>query len=283
MVNNDIFEIEPDEEPESDGSLIDTEIHISHVDLGAEHDPEVLINGNGVQGEPIVPDLKEVIENNNSFSNSNEKIDLLSRSDTVGSIWNEVSIENIDPLSALSDIYTIEVHGTPDVDIAFWDQQDDPNSCAVATTNMMFRSLGLDPGESGIADVFEDMGIYDPASGTNPYLIDEVINHVAENAGINIQANEINGFTEETLIEMLEKGIRPMVGVDVSELYDDFWIPPDSGHAVQVTGIINTQEDNFVVINDPGFEEGAGQTIPLDRFMSAADDFGFTAVSITVV
>lgn len=199
--------------------------------------------------------------------------------DNLGHIWSETS----DPFSDLSDTYTIEVHGTPNEDIAFWDQQDNPNSCAVATTNMMFQSLGLNPGESFIADVFENMGIYDPDSGTDPHSINEAINDIADQMNINIQANEINGFTEESLIEMLDNDIRPLVGVDASELYDDFWIPSDSGHAVQVTGIINTQEGNFVVINDPGFEEGAGQTIPLDRFMSAADDFGFTAVSVTVI
>ena len=197
----------------------------------------------------------------------------------MGHIWSKT----IDPFSVLSDIYTIDVHGSPIEDIAFWDKQDNPNSCAVATTNMMFRSLGLDPGESVIADIFENMGIYDPDSGTDPLLINEAINDIADQENINIQANEINGFTEESLIEMLDKDIRPLVGVDVSELYDDFWIPPDSGHAVQVTGIINSPDGDYVVINDPGFEDGAGQKIPLERFMNAAEDFDFKAIVITAV
>ena len=175
-----------------------------------------------------------------------------------------------------------EVHGTPMEDMALWDMQDDPCSCAVATTNMMFRSLGLDPGEDVIADVFEEMGIYDPAHGTDPYLIDDVINELAERADLDIQATEISGFDEETLAELLDAGMRPLVGVDAGELYDDLCIPPDSGHAVQVIGLKESPEGDFVVINDPGFEGGAGQEIPLSRFMAAADDFGFSAVSLTV-
>jgi hypothetical protein len=163
-----------------------------------------------------------------------------------------------------------------------WDLQDDPCSCAVATTNMMFRSLGLDPGEDAIADVFEEMGIYDPATGTNPFLIDDVINELAEHEDLDIQATEISGFDEEDLGDLLDAGVRPLVGVDSGELYDDSYVPPDTGHAVQVTGLIESPEGDFVVINDPGFPEGAGQTIPLNRFMAAADDFGFSAVSLTV-
>ena len=97
-----------------------------------------------------------------------------------------------------------EVHGSPIEDIDLWDLQDDPCSCAVATTNMMFRSLGLDPGEDVIADVFEEMGIYDPAYGTDPYLIDDVINELADYADLDIEATEISGFDEGDLAELLE-------------------------------------------------------------------------------
>jgi len=202
---------------------------------------------------------------------------------------NEVgSVSYEDPFAAFSATYDVdlfpgfdqfaEIHGTPVEDTALWDHQDDPNSCAIATTNMMFRSLGFDPGEDKIAELFNDMGIYDPAYGTNLYLIDEAINTIADYADININAAEIDGFTEETLSNLLDDGVRPLVGVDASELYDDLWIPPDSGHAVQVTKITK----DFVTINDPGFEEGAGQKIPLHKFMNAAADFGFTAISVTI-
>jgi hypothetical protein len=186
----------------------------------------------------------------------------------------------VEPFTGYEEFY--EVHGSPIEDMDLWDMQDDPCSCAVATTNMMFRSLGLDPGEDVIADVFEEMGIYDPAWGTDPYLIDDVINELAEHADLDVQATEISGFDEEDLSELLDAGVRPLVGVDSGELYDDDYVPPDTGHAVQVTGLIESPEGDFVVINDPGFPEGAGQTIPLNRFMAAADDFGFSAVSLTV-
>jgi hypothetical protein len=147
----------------------------------------------------------------------------------------------VEPFTGYEEFY--EVHGSPIEDMDLWDLQDDPCSCAVATTNMMFRSLGLDPGEDAIADVFEEMGIYDPATGTNPFLIDDVINELAEHEDLDIQATEISGFDEEDLGDLLDAGVRPLVGVDSGELYDDSYVPPDTG---------------------------------------AADDFGFSAVSLTV-
>jgi hypothetical protein len=180
-----------------------------------------------------------------------------------------------------------EVHGSPIEDMELWDQQDDPMSCAVATANMMFRTVGLDVGESEIAAIFESYDIYDPDFGTNPYLIADVINEMAIHGGLDIHAEEITGFTPESLEEMLNQGIRPLVCLDSSELYDsgdrllnEMGLIPDTGHAVQVTGIVHNEEGDFVVINDPGFPEGAGQMIPMEDFMGASEDFGNTAVAL---
>jgi hypothetical protein len=201
-----------------------------------------------------------------------------------------------DPLASLSDSYEVEVfpgyeefaetHGTPPEDLEFWDPQDEDYSCAVATTNMMFRSLGFDPGESLIAEIFEEEGIYDPAEGTDPTNMLDAIRAVADHQGIDIQATEIRGFTEETLRNMLDEGVRPLIAVDAHELYGGSELTlneihgyPDSGHAVQAIQIIDLDED-VVVINDPDPHLGPGQRIPLHRFMKAANDFDFTAVSI---
>jgi hypothetical protein len=231
--------------------------------------------------------------------------DILTSSDQVGDIWSDVEsaeplVETIpgDPLVGPDGTYTdlsfpgydalYEVHGTPDADMALWDQQDGPMSCAVATTNMMFQSVGIeDVGEDAIANTFERAGIYDPAVGTDPTLIDDQINIMAREMGLNMHAEEFNGFTPESLEEMLDNGIRPLVGVDSSELYDpmsrtlnEIGLIPDTGHAVQVTGIVRGEDGDFVVINDPAFPGGAGQHIPMDQFMDAAEDFGFTGVAV---
>jgi len=181
-----------------------------------------------------------------------------------------------------------EAHGTPIEDMALWDPQDSEMSCAVATTNMMFRSVGInDVGETQIAEVFEKAGIYDPSGGTNPDLIDDQINIMAREMGLDMHAEEFSGFTPDSLAEMLDTGVRPLVGVDSSELYDpitrtlnEIGLVPDAGHAVQVTGIVQGEGGDFVVINDPGFPGGAGQQIPMDQFMDAAEDYGFQGVAV---
>ena len=182
----------------------------------------------------------------------------------------------------------VEIHGTPIEDIALMDPQDDPNSCAVATVNMLFRSIGFDPGEDLIAEIFTEYGIYHPASGTYPDQIDEVVNAISKSAGLDIEATEINGFDIENLQRLLDNGVRPLVGVDAYELHADglsiikeILEIPGAGHAVQVTGIIRSTNGDFVMINDPGFEGGADQKIPIERFMNAAGDFGFKAITIT--
>jgi len=180
-----------------------------------------------------------------------------------------------------------EIHGTPIEDLALWEEQDDPNSCAVATTNMMFRTVGLDIDEQVTAAIFESRSIYDPSAGTDPGMIDDVINEMAIRCDLDFHAVQIDGFTPESLQDMLDDGIRPLVCVDSSELSGDdarllneMGLIPDTGHAVQLTGIIHNEEGDFVVINDPGYPDGAGQVIPMETFLQASEDFGNTAVAV---
>ncbi|MCE9616536.1 MAG: hypothetical protein K8T26_19855 [Lentisphaerae bacterium] len=228
--------------------------------------------------------------------------DILASNDQTDSIWNDATLGASawlaeDPASALTQTYTdyaipsvvapFDVTGTPAEDMALWDPQDDPASCAVATTNMLFRTVGIDVGEANVAYVFEEAGIYDPATGTDIDHIDAVIDAIADAAGLDVHAESVTGFTPESLEEMVNSGVRPLVGVDSSELYDpmtqtlnEAGLIPNAGHAVQVTGIVHTTEGDFVVINDPGFPDGAGMQIPMDQFMDAAEDYGFKAVAL---
>jgi hypothetical protein len=255
---------------------------------------EVDTNGDGIA------DVSEVAVD----VNSDGVADILAASDPSASVWGDMDDGASsatwlvdDPGAALSNTYTdfsvpvldasFDVTGSPAEDMALWDQQDDPSSCAVATTNMLFRSVGLDVGEANVAYVFEEAGIYDPATGTNPDSIDEVINAIAQASDLDVHAEAVSGFTPESLEEMLDSGVRPLVGVDASELYDpmtqtlnEAGLIPDAGHAVQVTGIVHTPDGDFVVINDPGAPDGAGMQVPMDQFMDAAEDYGFKAVAL---
>jgi|GEM_PF-1562574 len=199
-------------------------------------------------------------------------------------IYDDTTYDDLS-FSGYNELY--EVHGTPAEDMALWDPQDDPMSCAVATTNMMFRSVGLDIGEDSIAEVFEQANIYDPAIGTNPHEIDDVINAMARANDLDLHAEEFRGFTPDSLEEMLEQGIRPLIAVDSAELHDsgrqmlnELGIIPQAGHAVQLIGIERGEDGDYVVINDPGFPEGAGYKVPMERFRGAAEDYGFLGVAV---
>jgi len=115
-----------------------------------------------------------------------------------------------------------EVHGTPAEDMALWDKQDAPMSCAVATTNMMFRSMGIDIGEDLLAEEFLEQGIYNVDSGTLVSAIDDVINGFAAENGIDAQAVSLRANTVEEFEAILDSGVRPLVAVDAYELtYND--------------------------------------------------------------
>lgn len=188
-----------------------------------------------------------------------------------------------------SNEYVLEIHGDPISEIDNFDFQDAQNSCAIATTNMLFNSFGYDFGEDIFSDVFETLDIYSPEAGTSPNFIDEAINIFSEVNGLDLNATEINNFNIEELQAHLDSGNKLLIALDSYELHhDDVTLNevlciPDSGHAVQLTGIIKSDEGDFAVINDPGYPEGAGVEIPIDRFMDACSDFDYTAISVNKV
>jgi hypothetical protein len=181
-----------------------------------------------------------------------------------------------------------EVHGTPAEDMALWDEQDAPNSCAVATTNMLFRSMGIDVGEDLLAREFLEQGIYNVDSGTLVSSIDDVINMFAAENGIDAQAVSLHASTVEEFEAILDSGVRPLVAVDAYELtcndeerlLNNYGFTPTAGHAVQLTGIEHSSQGSFAVLNDPGHSNGAGFKIPLDAFLDAATDFGGACVAV---
>ena len=302
-----------DESIDLDGDGL-ADIELTGADLNGDGLPDVLgvafdLNHDGiadieagavdVDGD-FVPDAGGVSADTGGYG----QVDILATSDGVDAVWSGVEpastpdMEVSDPYDLLSATHTevtfpgaeayYEVHGTPLADMQLWEEQDSMNSCAIATTNMMFRSVGIDSfTEDELASLFQSEGAYDPARGTAPDRIADTINMAAEAHGLSVYAVDYNGFDMDQLQELLDKGICPLVGVDSSELYGDpgmtyneLFNHPDAGHAVQVTGILHGPEGDFVVINDPGMPGGAGQNIPLDRFMDAAADCDFKAIAI---
>lgn len=199
----------------------------------------------------------------------------------------------IEALSLTYDNLTFEgfegfyaMHGTPAEDLALWDQQDGPCSCAVATTNMMFASLGLEVGEGVLAEEFMRQGIYDVSSGTNPHLIPDAINAFAYRHGLEVEAFSMTATSVVDFEQALDAGYRPLVSVDAIEIHgtaemqllNDFGRVPDQGHAVQLIGIEHTPNGSYAILNDPDY--AAGMKVPMDRFLEATADFGGLCVAM---
>jgi hypothetical protein len=177
-----------------------------------------------------------------------------------------------------------ELHGTPVEDMELWDQQDAPFSCAVATTNMMYRSFGVDFGEDALAEAFQQLGIYDPAAGSDVHEIDDAINLIAETQGIDAHAVTVNAQSVDDFAALLDAGFKPMVAIDTYELeyggvercLNDAGLLPGAGHAVQLTGIESTPDGTYAILNDP--DRGAGIRVPFDVFLDASEDFSGACV-----
>ena len=173
-----------------------------------------------------------------------------------------------------------ELHGTPIEDMAFWDKQDGPNSCAVATTNLMFRAIGLDIGEDVLAEDFANKGAYNPYQGTDTSAIDDVINSFAYEHGIDAHAVTAHANSTEDFENLLDAGFKPMVIVDSAEanpmpenaILNEIGLIPDSCHAVMLTGIEHADGASFAIFNDPGYD--AAVRIPMSTFLGAAEDYG---------
>jgi hypothetical protein len=185
----------------------------------------------------------------------------------------------------LSQTFDIEVWGDPFNDMEYFDNQDDPNSCAIASTSMILQKFGYDFGEEALSDYFQENGVYDPSKGTFISYIDETVNSIAEATNANFYATEIENFTINQIKDILNSGDKILVGLDAFELYRESEITlndirgiPHSPHAVELIGIINNNNNLTCVLNDPGFPNGSGIEVPLEKFFNAADKLNFHAI-----
>jgi hypothetical protein len=176
-----------------------------------------------------------------------------------------------------------ELHGTPAEDMQLWDQQDAAFSCAVATTNMMYRSFGVDFGEEAIAEAFQQWGVYDPATGSKVDEIDDAINLMSVTQGVDAHALTVHAQSADEFAALLDAGFKPMVAIDTYEIelgaaercLNDVGVLP-AGHAVQLTGIESTPNGTYAILNDP--DRGAGIRVPFDAFLDATEDFNGACV-----
>ncbi|MDZ4180671.1 MAG: C39 family peptidase [Coriobacteriia bacterium] len=171
--------------------------------------------------------------------------------------------------------------GDPIGSTEYWCQQEEMNSCGVATQRGVIEAVtGQRVPEAELADLAESRGWYDPTCGTAP----DAVGNLLEEYNVPVIRSYDTSF--EALLDALAKGEKVIVGVDANEIWsqlvDASGSPieqPDAGHAVWVTGIEFSADGSVqVVVNDPGHSAGAGVRVPVDHFENAWKDFGHYAV-----
>lgn len=178
------------------------------------------------------------------------------------------------------------VFGDPQDQSDFWELQNQPDNCAVASELSIMHQFGINLTQDQANYISAENGWYHPGGGTTP---DDVGNMMTM---YNIPNHTRVNATAADLARELQQGHGVIVGVNNEDLYDygplqnlfnavkDDLGFSSANHAVVVTGIdASDPEHPMVVLNDPGHPDGQGATYPLDQFMDAwqNSDFYYTA------
>ncbi|MDF2925714.1 MAG: hypothetical protein K0R57_4628 [Paenibacillaceae bacterium] len=171
--------------------------------------------------------------------------------------------------------------GDPVSDMPHIEMQEGMNSCAIASQKGVIESItGREIPEIELSYHAYRNGWYDPAAGTAPEHVGKLI----EDCGIPVDRGY--DWSAADLADALDRGEKVIVGLNSNEIwhaqYDANGNPtelPNAGHAVWVTGMYQDDSGNwFVIMNDSGVPDGAGETVPLHDFLNAWEDYGNFAV-----
>ena len=149
-----------------------------------------------------------------------------------------------------------------------WHVQEGDNSCAVCTQQFIINEfLDMDVTEEELCVIAESNGWDDPATGTAPSDVGNLLEHF----GIDTQTNYEGDISD--IKNTLDQGGRVIVAVDSMALWTEgFGTYPLYGadHAVEVIGIDDSDPLNVkVILNDSGVENGCGREVPYLEFMEA--------------
>ncbi len=237
------------------------------------HYPIDIHDDSGYQ-KNVVPDLKnEINQELKSASESNPEINIL----FVGTshlppfpLFDSESVEQVvaDPLLKLDSIY-----GHPENDIKLWHQQTYPDTCAIVSQEFVIESfINVDLDEDQLIDMAIKKGYYLPGGGTLPYDVGNII----EDFGIPVERSEGNSF--EDLAEKLRNNQKIIVSLDANEIWNnseseqlnDLFFMPEANHAVEVIGY--NDDNQTIILNDPGHPNGQGLEVALSDFSQAWKD-----------
>lgn len=227
--------------------------------------------------EEILEQQNEDIEPPSEQNEENEENDATEYTQSANAIDQEGSFSHFPE--------EFESIGTPIEEAEHWKQQEEPVSCAIACQRTVLESIiSLSLPEKQLAELAEKNGWYDPIRGTSMLHTGALLNLFG------VPTKSHFDCDIDDLKEALRLGEKIIVGLDANEIWSpqrdlaDYPLElPDSGHAVQVTGIqSNESGETFVILNDPGIADGAAKQIRLDDFLNAWEDFGYFATITSV-
>lgn len=170
--------------------------------------------------------------------------------------------------------------GDPGTDTALWHQQEQPDTCAIASQEFVLESLTGQPfSEAQLTQEAEEHGWYQPGAGTPVNDMNALLTYHG------IPSESHTDGTVPDIEQALNSGDKVIVSVDGEELHqwsgdqtlDDLndTIPGQGAdHAVEVTGLVQTADGPMVVLNDPGLPGGGGCMVPVEQFENAWADSG---------
>ena len=162
------------------------------------------------------------------------------------------------------------IAGDPMDDTAFWHEQQSEDTCAIASQDFVIESLtGREVSEGTLVHHAEANGWYAPGQGTPAEDMDRLVQSYG------IPADEHTGGSINEIATTLAEGDKVIAGVNGEELWNlNPGVDPAADHAVEVIGLANTPGGEMVVLNDSGVQAGAGEMVPLDRFVDAWNTSG---------
>ena len=169
-------------------------------------------------------------------------------------------VEEIDPEAAEFDPEMQELANELDT----WIEQKEPMSCAVASQTMAINQLEHGGySEQELIDVARENGWYNH-NGTLP----RDVGKVAEAMGAEVERRR--GVDPAELTMANDPSVKVLANIDSTLLLFpecDKRCKPD--HCVQVLRVEDTEQGQFVILNDPGHEAGRGAVYPMEVFAKA--------------
>lgn len=240
-----------------------------------EYKEKVVYDDQGVKITEYTADLGNVNEGTTEYKFSDYTIESYVIQDGAYSGMTRperLDLNAVDAIEANNDNFI----GEPVSDMQNHHEQEMPNSCAIACQEYAIESItGQELDEAELREIGKNYGYTD--DGGTPFIF---AGKVAEQYGLESEyCSPITGegLTLENAMERIENGEKLIVGADTSKLYypDNVFRPfmiTQPNHAIEIIGFDKTNPDDIkVIVNDPAFEDGAGNIYSWDEFSSCCD------------